>query len=185
MCKKGGYTTLTRSLEEEYLDEDIAPLVAVKNNDELLSAIRAGKSSGPNGQQHLDQQIKYKKGVKRILLVDDEDDINLTVKLVLEGSGFNVDSFTDPLLAVDSFRPGLYDLVILDVKMPVMNGFGLFKEIRKLDDKVKICFLTAASDDVYYEAFGKQAFPNLDENHVIHVPIENELLVKQIKSITC
>jgi len=63
-----------------------------------------------------------------------------------------------------------------------MNGFGLFQEIRKLDDKVKVCFLTAASD-VYYEAFGKQGFPNFDENHIIRVPIENELLIKQIKSI--
>jgi CheY-like chemotaxis protein len=182
MCTKGGHTGLTRSLEEEYLDDDIVPFIAVRNNDEMLSAVPRSKSYGLNGQKHEHQKIKYEKGVKRILLVDDEDDINLTVKLVLEGSGFNVDSFTDPLLAVDSFRPGLYDLVILDVKMPVMNGFGLFQEIRKLDDKVKICFLTAASD-VYYEAFGKQAFPNFDANHVIRVPIENELLVKQIKSI--
>jgi len=182
MCTKGGYTGLTPSLEEEYLDDDIVPFIAVRNNDEMFSAVPRSKSNGLNGQHHVHQQINYKKGVKRILLVDDDDDINLTVKLVLEGSGFNVDSFTDPLLAVDSFRPGLYDLVILDVKMPVMNGFGLFQEIRKLDDKVKICFLTAASD-VYYEAFGKKAFPNFDANHVIRVPIENELLVKQIKSI--
>jgi CheY-like chemotaxis protein len=105
-------------------------------------------------------------------------------KLVLEGSSFRVDSFIDPLLAVDRFRPGLYDLVILDVKMPVMNGFGLYQEIRKLDDKVKICFLTAASD-FYSEALGEQVFPNFDENHIIRVPIENELLIKQIKSIIC
>ena len=182
MCTKGGYTGLTRSLEEEYLDDDIVPLIAVRNNDEMFSAVPRSKSYGLNGHQHEHKEIKYEKGVKRILLVDDEGDINLTVKLVLEGNGFNVDSFTDPLLAVDSFRPGLYDLVISDVKMPVMNGFGLFREIRKLDDKVKVCFLTAASD-VYYEAFGKQAFPNFDENHIIHVPIENELLIKQIKSI--
>jgi DNA-binding response OmpR family regulator len=63
------------------------------------------------------------------------------------------------LIALQNFNTGLYDLAILDVKMPVMNGFGLYQEIRKFDDKVKICFLTAASD-VYYEAFGKQAFPN-------------------------
>lgn len=181
---QGRYATLTFGLEEEYLTDDIAPFTAVKNNDEMSSAIRAGKSNLLNDQQHIHQQIKYKKGTKRILLVDDEDDINLTVKLVLEGSGYNVDSYTDPVLAVDSFRPGLYDLVILDVKMPVMNGFGLCQEIRKLDDKVKVCFLTAASD-VYYEAFGKQAFSNFDENHIIRVPIENELLIKRIESILC
>jgi two-component system, OmpR family, response regulator ChvI len=87
--------------------------------------------------------------VKRILLVDDEHDINLTLKIVLEGNDFNVDSFTNPLMALQSFKSGLYDLVLLDVKMPIMNGFGLCQALRNLDDKVKICFLTAASD-VYY-----------------------------------
>jgi two-component SAPR family response regulator len=57
-------------------------------------------------------------------------------------------------------------VAILDVKMPVMNGLELYQEIRKLNDKVKICFLTAASD-LYYEDFGKQAFPNVDENCII------------------
>jgi DNA-binding LytR/AlgR family response regulator len=66
--------------------------------------------------------------------------------------------------------------------MPGMNGFGLYQEIRKLDEKVKICFLTAASD-VYYETFGKKAFPNIDERCIIRKPVENELLIKQIKSI--
>nr|MDQ6864503.1 response regulator [Thermoproteota archaeon] len=88
------------------------------------------------------------------------------------------------LLALASFRPGLYDLAILDIKMPVMNGFGLYQEIRKLDNNVKICFLTAATD-VYCEAFRKEAFPNLDDNCVIRMPIENELLIKQIMSIIC
>jgi len=122
--------------------------------------------------------------VKRILIVDDEHDINLTLKFVLEGNDFKVDSFTNPLVALQNFKGGLYDLVLLDVKMPVMNGFGLYQAIRKLDDKVKICFLTAASD-VYYEAFRKQVFPNVDEKCIIQKPIENELLIKQIKSIMC
>ena len=84
--------------------------------------------------------------VKRILLVDDEHDINLTLKIVLEDGGFKVDSFTNPFTALQNFKSDLYDLAILDVKMLVMNGFGLYQAIRKLDDKVKICFLTAASD---------------------------------------
>jgi CheY-like chemotaxis protein len=154
-----------------------------------ITTIRLQSSHDHNSQQHgyyyMQEQINKKKdnkGTERILLVDDEYDINLTVKLVLEGSGFEVDSFSNPLLALESFKAGLYDLAILDVKMLVMNGFGLYQEIRKLDDKVKICFLTAASD-IYYEAFGKEAFPNFDEKCIIRVPIENELLIKQIKSI--
>jgi two-component system response regulator TtrR len=120
--------------------------------------------------------------VKRILVVDDEHDINLTLKFVLEGYDFKVDSFTNPLVALHNFKSGLYDLVVLDVKMPIMNGFGLSQAIRKLDQKVKICFLTAASD-AYYEAFGKQVFSNIDDKCIIQKPIENELLIKQIKSI--
>ena len=80
-------------------------------------------------------------------------------------------------MALENFENGLYDLVILDVRVPVLNGFGLYQEIRKLDDKVKICFLTAASD-LYYEAFRKDAFSNIDENIIIHKPIENEFLIK-------
>ena len=75
-------------------------------------------------------------------------------------------------------------MAFIDVKMPVMNGFGLYQAIRKLDDKVKICFLTAVSD-VYYEGFGIQAFPNIEKKCIIQKPIENELLIKQIKSIMC
>ena len=160
-------------------------------NDESITTIRLQSSHDHNSQQHdyyyMQEQInkrKYNKGTKRILLVDDEDDINLTLKLVLEDGGFKVDSFTNPLIALDSFKTGLYDLAILDVKMPVMNGFGLYQEIRKLDDKVRICFLTAAND-VYHEVFRKQAFPNIDENCIIRKPVDNEYLIKQIKSIIC
>jgi hypothetical protein len=60
--------------------------------------------------------------------------------------------------------------------------FGLYNEIRKVDDKIKICFLTAAND-VYYEGFRKEAFPHVDENFIIQKPIENELLLEKIGSI--
>jgi len=120
-----------------------------------------------------------------MLVVDDEHDINLTLKLVLGGGSGEVDSFTNPLLALDSFKTGLYDLAILDVKMPVMNGFGLYQKFRKLDDKLKICFLTAASEKTFEKAFEKEAFPSFDEDCIIRVPIENELLIKQIESILC
>jgi two-component SAPR family response regulator len=70
-------------------------------------------------------------------------------------------------------------LAILDVKMPLMNGFGLYNEIRKVDDKIKICFLTAATN-VYYEVFRKEAFPNIDENYTIRKPNKNELLLEYV-----
>lgn len=126
--------------------------------------------------------VENKKGTKRILVVDDEQDISLALKLVLEDSSFEVDVFNNPLTALQNFKSALYDLAILDVKMPVLNGFGLYQQIRKLDYKVKICFLTAATD-LNYEALEAQAFSNIDEKYIIRKPIENESLIQQIKSI--
>jgi two-component system, OmpR family, response regulator ChvI len=81
---------------------------------------------------------------RRILLVvDDEADITLAFSMASEDNGFVVDAFNDPLLALESFKEKLYDLALIDVKMPKMNGFELFKEIRKVNDKVKVCFATA------------------------------------------
>jgi DNA-binding response OmpR family regulator len=88
---------------------------------------------------YLQQRGKNTQQTKNILVVDDEHDINLTLECILNQSGFKVYSFTNPLIALESVKPGLYDLAILDVRMPVMNGFGLYSEIRKVDDKIKIC----------------------------------------------
>ena len=120
---------------------------------------------------------------KRILIVDDESDVNLTLKMVLEENGFKVDSFTDPLLALENFKEEseTYDMLILDVKMPDMNGFELYKEIKKIDDKVKVCFLTAGEMD--YEQFEKDLFSALDENCFIQKPIQNETLIKRLNRI--
>jgi DNA-binding response OmpR family regulator len=58
----------------------------------------------------------------------------------LEENGFKVDSFTDPSQALENFTAGLYDLVILDVKLPAMDAFSLCEEMKKLDDKVRSVF---------------------------------------------
>jgi DNA-binding response OmpR family regulator len=118
---------------------------------------------------------------KRVLLVDDEPDLNLTLKMVLEQYGFKVDSFTDPLSALEIFKgesAGTYELLILDIKMPGINGFELYRQIKKIDDKVKVCFLTAS--EMYYEEFRKELFPALDNNCYIQKPIENEVLIKRL-----
>jgi DNA-binding response OmpR family regulator len=121
---------------------------------------------------------------KKVLIVDDEPDVNLSLKMVLEENGFKVDSFTDPLSALENFKEGaagVYDLLILDIKMPEMNGFELYRQIKKIDDEVKVCFLTAGEMD--YEQFGKELFPALDKNCYIQKPIENETLIKRINRI--
>jgi two-component system, OmpR family, response regulator ChvI len=81
----------------------------------------------------------------RILVVDDEPDISLTLKAGLERVGlFNVDMFNDPELALSSFKPGLYALVLIDVLMPKLSGFELYEQLKKIDPGVKVCFLTAS-----------------------------------------
>ena len=93
----------------------------------------------------------------RLMALDDEADITFTLKLVLEQSGFLVDVFNDPKIALISFKPDYYDLILLDVKMPQMNGFELYQEIRKKDKNVKACFVTAyelyfESPELYFES---------------------------------
>ncbi|HZC48648.1 MAG TPA: response regulator [Nitrososphaeraceae archaeon] len=77
---------------------------------------------------------------KRVLIIDDEPDMTLLSKIVLEQNGFKVDSFNDPLAALSNFKPDSYDLVILDIKMPNIDGFELYRQIMKIDNKVKACF---------------------------------------------
>src|ERR671921_493067 len=118
---------------------------------------------------------------KTVLVIDDEPDLNLEIKMGLEGNGFRADSFTDPLSALESFKANLYDLIILDIQMPGINGFELYRRIKKIDDKVKVCFLTAS--EMYYEEFRKELFPALDKNCYIQKPIQNETLIKRLNEI--
>jgi PleD family two-component response regulator len=126
MCRKGGYTNLTSSLDEDYLAGSVASFMACRRYDETITVINTSKGYVSYREQNRQQQlVKNNTGEKRILVVDDEYDTNLTLKVVLEGSGFKVDSFTDPLAALRDFKSGLYDLALIDVKMPGMHGFGL------------------------------------------------------------
>ena len=77
---------------------------------------------------------------KKLLIIDDESDITFTIKNILEDNGFKVDSFNDPISALNNYQINYYDLVILDIKMPKMDGFQLYMKIREKDPKIKICF---------------------------------------------
>jgi DNA-binding response OmpR family regulator len=120
-------------------------------------------------------------GRKKILVVDDEPDLTMLCSLALEYYGFKVDAFTDPQEALSNYKPGYYDLVILDIKMPKMDGFQLYDEIKKEDEKAKICFLTAS--ELYYEEFRKREYNAIDKNLFLRKPIENEELINQVNRI--
>ena len=120
---------------------------------------------------------------KMILIVDDEVDITLSFSLALEDSGFfEVETYNDTRVALSNYRPNSYNLMLLDIKMPNMNGFELYDEIKKIDDKIKVCFISAY--DVDY-ALGEQ-FPSLESdgiipNNIIRKPIDVSKLIKKIE----
>lgn len=123
---------------------------------------------------------------KKILVVDDEPDNASIFTMGLEDGGFEVDSFTDPLLALSAFkedrRRRKYDLLILDIKMPDMNGFELYEQIKKIDNKVQVCFLTAFGEG-YTEEF-KKIFPSSSLGvSFIRKPIRVDDLVKKVKEM--
>ena len=116
----------------------------------------------------------------RILLVDNEPDIALGFKMGLEDNGFIVDSFNDAQTALSKFRTGLYDLLLLDIKMPKMNGIEFYQKMKEIDTKVKVCFITA-SEIYYYKEIAKGLFPVLGIRRLIRKPIKIENLVKELK----
>ena len=118
---------------------------------------------------------------RKIMAVDDEPDLTMLCKLSLEYYGFEVDTFNDPQEALSKFKPGSYDLVILDIKMPKMDGFELYDGIKKKDNSAKVCFLTAS--ELYYEKFRKNEYNALDKKLFIRKPIDNEELVKEVNKM--
>jgi DNA-binding NtrC family response regulator len=117
---------------------------------------------------------------KRIIIVDDETDINIVLREILESNGFTVDSFDNPRDALDNFKPHFYDLLILDIKMPEMNGFSFYREIKKLDEEMKVCILTAA--EIKYGEYS-DILSSLPYNCIIQKPVTNEDLLKIINDV--
>jgi len=128
------------------------------------------ETTNPNGKK------------KKVLIVDDEPDINTILKKVFEQNGFNADSYDNPILALENFKPGSYDILLLDIKMPEMDGFQLYQKMKRIDSKVKVCFLTAS--EMYYERFrDEEEFNEIDKDLFLQKPIENEDLIKKINTI--
>ena len=115
---------------------------------------------------------------RRILAIDDEPDITLMLKLGLEDGGFDVDAFSDPELALFSFRSGLYDLVLVDIMMPKMDGFTLYEQLKKVDPGVKVCFLTAS--EMYHEENRGIEHCALNKDLFLQKPISTDDLIMEV-----
>jgi two-component system, OmpR family, response regulator ChvI len=186
-----------RSVESDDLEEQEQDLVgyhhhiACKNYDiTIMNKVLSIKNL--NHLNHADKQGQNEDNTKndnssletkKIMLVDDDVDILWLFKMILESDArLKVDSFSDPIVALENFRPGLYDLLLIDIAMPKMNGFDLYDKIRELDKKVKISFVTAS--EMFYEEMRKEAFPEFDTTICfIRKPIANPDLIKQVKQI--
>jgi CheY-like chemotaxis protein len=114
---------------------------------------------------------------KRVLVVDDEPDICMVYQIVLEDAGYQCIPYTDPVKALQEFKPYYYDLILLDIKMPVLNGFELCKKIIELDKAVHIIFITAL------DKFRTQHFPELGKINYVQKPVSNEQLVQIVDMI--
>jgi CheY-like chemotaxis protein len=121
---------------------------------------------------------------RRILIVDDEPDITNIFKICLESCCeglFKVDAFTDATLALSNYRPGLYDLIMLDVRMSNMDGFSMCEKIKSIDAKAKVCFITAS--EPMYEHYIKENLAKLDKNLFIQKPISIDEFVMQVNKL--
>jgi DNA-binding NtrC family response regulator len=115
---------------------------------------------------------------ERILFVDDEPDLTSLFKKVLESAGFNVNVFNNSADTLEDFKPHFYDLVMLDIVTPKMDDFELYKELKKVDPDVKVCFLTAS--EKYHENLRDGEYQTLSKDLFIQKPLSIKKLIKEI-----
>jgi DNA-binding response OmpR family regulator len=124
---------------------------------------------------------------KRILIVDDDADLTLTFKEVIEDSNNNVDvnkrievyTSNDPVVALSDFKPNFYDLLLVDISMPHMNGFELSEKIFAIDINVRVCFMSAG--EINREAL-REIYPTRQEGCFIRKPVTIDYLLERIRS---
>lgn len=131
--------------------------------------MRLEKSNSENGQENSD---------KKILLVDDDADSRAVISLGLKNEGFNVEDNGDAKDALAKFKPGKYDLLLLDISMPGMTGFQLYREIRKIDKKVRVCFITAF--EIYFDEF-RRVFPKIHVSCFVPKPVTLSKLAQVVR----
>jgi CheY-like chemotaxis protein len=149
----------------------IFDFIVCNSYDKIITAIhlQALKSY----EYNLRQQQQSNK--TKILLVDDEQDICLTYKTVLEEADYQCVAYTDPVTALQEFKLNYYDLIVLDAKMPQLNGYEFFKKIREQDNAIRMFFITAAKE--YFDTLRREQYPEIGDIYIVSKPITNDYLI--------
>jgi len=174
MPKKCIYNNTCVILQNDYLErESISPNNLEKPTDLITSD--SNIQTGLSNICDVENISEHEKTKPRILLVDDEKDIAEVFRSGLSLKGFQVDAFNDPQKLLDNFEACRYDVMITDVRMPCINGLELYEKIKKLDNKIKIYFLSAC--EIYENETNK-----VSPNSIIKKPVSIESLANLISS---
>ena len=175
----------------------IRPLIIINNKPEdehviafspyiFLFSVSDRKSTRSNDGQYHPVSIKDEQRFpKRILIVDDDEDITLTFQVGIEDSNNHNDAnkrievytSSNPVVALSEFKPNFYDLLLVDINMPYMNGFELSEKIFAIDINVRICFMSAV--EINREGL-REIYPSLSLGCFIRKPVTIDYLVKRI-----
>ena len=168
--------TLPLVIQQDHKESMVTDIVSTMNNrieERRKESYHDSSSSYYN---------THKTRMKRIFLVDDDYDHTITFKMGLELAGFEVDAYNDSAKALSKFKPDYYDLLLIDIKMPKIDGFELYEKISEIDNKVKVWFITAY--ETYHKVLKEVLSTSKGETSpgpVIEKPIEIDKLVKQIR----
>jgi DNA-binding response OmpR family regulator len=117
---------------------------------------------------------------KRILIVDEEKEVGGTFETILKNYGFEIDYFTDPAVALEKFKPNLYDLTILDINMPEINGFELYDQLKSRDSNIKTLFITGLNSVESYNTQNSKVYPLKGQRHFMAKPVSNKELLEHV-----
>ena len=171
---------LSKNLSKNHETQDDNLFLASYKIDSRTNNIKIHELKPSRGNYHGVLTNRSFNSQNRIMIVDDEQDIARLFAISLERNGFIVDVFNDPLSALSNYKADIYDLLLLDIRMPGMSGFELYQKIKSKDDKANVCFITAYEESI--NDF-KRLFPNLGEvDCFVRKPIEMHDLVKIVKS---
>jgi CheY-like chemotaxis protein len=177
-CSYNESKKISGSFYTKYYDEIITKL-HLQAKREYEGNIQYPEKEKLQEEQEIHLQIRK----KRILLVDDDPDICMTFQMILQDAGYECIPYTDSVKALQEFRPYYYDLILLDIKMPKLDGFALYEKIRELDKTLRVIFVTAGEE--YYKKFREQYYPKLTGININYIqkPVGNQELIQVVNMI--